>query len=234
MWQVQHLYGNAAAGYDHYIRRIVPCYDTMQARVVDTVKELCGSAGPGEVIELGVGSGSLAFHLLSSLTLRKYHGFETCQALCKLAKAKLSVFSANIIVTRRDFRKTAWPKGVGAVVSTLTMHYLNNEEKKRTFQKAFRALRPNGVIVIGDRVISRNPSIGRVYRRRMKLYWQLATKKWTARQRAEHRTYDDSKEEPWFLDEELRWLQEAGFANVECIWKDFNYCVFCGTKPKRG
>jgi len=220
-----------AAGYDAYITGFVPEYAVMQQRVVDAVAALLPGPGPVAVIEVGVGTGALAFRMLSALDLSRYYGFESSPELAALASARLSVFAAKVTVSRRDFRRSSWPSGVNAVVSTLTFHYLSNAEKRDAFRKAFRALSPGGVLVIGDRVISAARRINSIYRGRMRKFWQRTTRSWTPGDRKRHKTFDDPHEAPWTLDDQLQWLREAGFEAVECIWKDYNYCVFCGMKP---
>jgi tRNA (cmo5U34)-methyltransferase len=231
MWKKQHLYNQDAAGYDAFIRGFVPAYDTMQQRVVDTLCELSGDDQLSNVIELGVGVGSLGFRLLSGLQISRYYGYEESANLAAVAKSRLSIFRCDVKVLERDFRRDQWPTDVDAVVSTLTFHYLCNVDKQAAFRKAFQSLRPGGLLVVGDRVISQSPTLSKVYHARMTRFWDETTKYWKADKRAAHKTQDDPKEEPWVLEDQMQWLKEIGFAETECIWRDFNYCVFCGIKP---
>jgi len=230
VWKDKNIYDEAAAGYDMLIRRFVPCYDAMQGRVVDTVAELCGTSSSLKLVELGVGTGALAYRVLSDLPVDHYCGYEMSPSLASLARARLSLFGADAIVEEADFREAAWPTDVSAIVSTLTFHYLANSEKAQVFRKCFHSLGSRGVLVVGDRVISRNARCGAVYHSRMTRFWDQATVHWTEQLRLAHKTQDDPKEEPWYLEDQLDLLKTVGFAEVECIWKDFNYCVFCGIR----
>jgi len=202
----------------------------MQQRVVDSLTECYGTEGLEDIVELGLGTGALAFRLLSDLRVRRYCGYETSPALACLARARLSMFGAEVTVNETDFRKAALPTNVMAIVSTLTFHYLANKDKKHVFSKCFQALSARGVLVIGDRVVSGNPTFAKIYHSRMTRFWDQATAHWTEELRSAHKTQDDPTEEPWFLEEQLELLKATGFTEVECIWKDFNYCVFCGIK----
>jgi tRNA (cmo5U34)-methyltransferase len=229
MWTERHLYDKEAIGYDSYIREFVPAYDTMQERVVDLIEEVLGSRCQ-HVIELGVGTGALAFRLLSKLPIERYTGFESSPHMAAIAESRLAVFRADVKIDERDFRQRKWPAESDVIMSTLTFHYLSNDEKLSAFQKAFGSLRNGGMIVLGDRVLSKNPTINQVYYSRMERFWRKTTRHWCDDKQADHRTQDSPSEEPWYLDDQMAWLQDVGFAQVECAWKDFNYCVFCGVK----
>ena len=233
MWNKQHLYDEDATGYDAFIRGFVPEFDTMQERVVDTIAELFLGNNPGSVIELGVGTGSLGFRLLSAFPIRSYHGYEGSPHLAVVAKSRLSIFESDVTIIEQDLRIDPWPTDVDAVVSALTFHYLSNDDKQAVFRKSFQSLRSAGLLVVGDRVISHSPTMSKVYHARMTRFWDATTKNWTPDQRALHKTQDDPKEEPWFLEDQMQLLREIGFTEVECIWKDFNYCVFCGIKSAK-
>ena len=234
MWKKQHLYDENAAGYEAFIRGFVPEYDTMQQRIVDTITELFRNNEPSSVIELGVGTGSLGFRLLSALPIHSYCGYEESPNLAAVAKSRLSIFRSDVTIVEEDFRVDPWPTDVDVVVSTLTFHYLDNDDKRAVFQKSFQSLRSGGLFVVGDRVISRSPTMSKMYHARMSRFWDGTTKNWKPDQRAAHKTQDDPKEEPWILEDQMQWLKEIGFMELECIWKDFNYCVFCGVKSDIG
>lgn len=231
MWKKKHLYDETAHGYDAFIRGFVPQYDTMQDRVVDVVREVSATEELDTLVELGVGTGNLAFRLLTTLAIRTYVGYETSESLGKLAASRLSIFKQGVTVRSRDFREDDWPVDVDAVVSSLTLHYLSNEEKRLIFAKAFRSLKARGVLVVGDRVISHSPTMNEVYHARMERSWDATTRNWQAQHRKKHQTQDDPKEEPWLLEDQLAALREVGFAEVECVWRDFNYCVYVGIMP---
>jgi len=230
MWKRSHLYEKAATGYDALIRGFVPAFDTMQDKICELMAEVLGEERPISVLELGVGTGILAFRLLSRFPIRYYHGFEASPHLAAFARSRLSTFSTDVTVHAQDFRRSNWPGEMDAVVSTLTFHYLSSKEKQLAFRKAYESLRPRGLFIVGDRVISSNASINEVYYSRMQRFWDITTRNWEPRTREDHKTQDDPNEEPWLLEEQMCWLKEMRFLEVECIWKDFNYCVFCGIR----
>jgi len=231
MWIKSNIYNSSAASYDAYIREIVPSHDKMQNIIIEALSYRVSNK-ISTLIELGVGTGMLAFNLLSKINIEQYIGYEISDRLFHLAQARLSIFSSLIDLRNKDFVTAKFNNEAAAIVSTMTFHYLSNEAKRVVFGKIYKASKNNGLVIIGDRVISRNNFLQSIFKKRMETSWDETTKNWSQKIRNSHNTAEDPKEEPWYLEDQLEWLRKAGFSDVECIWRDFNYCVFWGIKRK--
>ncbi len=116
--------------------------------LLDWVAAETGTAGSGQVLELGSGTGNL--------TLRLAPGTEvTCvdisQEMMQLAQKKLPT-ERRVTYDKEDilafFDQSRGP--YAAVVSTYTIHHLTEEEKALLFEKIAAALEPGGTAVFGD------------------------------------------------------------------------------------
>jgi putative AdoMet-dependent methyltransferase len=116
--------------------------------LLDWVAAETGTAGSGQVLELGSGTGNL--------TLRLAPGTEvTCvdisQEMMQLAQNKLPT-ERRVTYVKEDilafFDQPRVP--FAAVVSTYTIHHLTEEEKALLFEKIAAALEPGGTAVFGD------------------------------------------------------------------------------------
>lgn len=230
MLKKNNIYDQSAAGYDAFINEINPAYRKMQDICIETLLSLHPNGRIASVLELGVGTGMLAFKILSKFAVRKYAGYEISENLMALAKARLSFFPSKIDLSDKDFRTIKPANSFQSAVSTMTFHYLSNKDKKMVFKNVYDSLKNNGIFIIGDRIISEQPFLKDVFVKRMVASWDNTTKNWRRIIRKTHNTVDDSKEEPWYLEDQLLWLKEVGFSEVECIWREFNYCVFYGIK----
>jgi|GEM_PF-7128028 len=230
MIKKKNLYDQSTAGYDAFISEINPAYKNMQDACIDVLLYTHPDCKLMSVLELGVGTGMLAFKILSKFSVKKYTGYEISDNLMSLAKSRLSLFVCNINLSKRDFRGIKFINSFDAVVSTMTFHYLSNTDKKIVLKNVYDSLKHRGIFIIGDRIISGYPFLKDVFAKRMTAAWDKTTKNWKTSTRKTHNTVADSKEEPWFLEDQLLWLKEAGFSEVACIWQDFNYCVFYGIK----
>lgn len=233
MWKKSNIYSESAIAYDAYIRDIVPVYGKMQDVIVEMLCQMNNKKSVSSVIELGVGTGMLAYRLLSKVIIRKYTGYESSEEFASIAKTRLQLFCCDTNLRTEDFRSAAFPKSVNAVVSTMTMHYLSNMEKKELFKKIYNCLVSKGVVIIGDRVISKDPCLQSIFKKRMTHFWDTTTKNWQLKLRRQHNTVNEPTEEPWYLEDQISWLKAIGFSQVDCIWRDFNYCVFYGLKTRK-
>jgi SAM-dependent methyltransferase len=88
-----------------------------------------------------------------------------------------------------------------AIVSGLAIHHLEDERKRELFGEVQELLLPGGAFANLDLVSSASPQIHERFRREI------------------GRTEDDPSDRLADLDEQLRWLREAGFNEVDCHFK---------------
>ena len=114
------------------------------------------------------------------------------------------------------------------MISSLSIHHLADDEKQALFRKIFDVLRKPEVFINVDQIRG-----GTEYVR--KLYWNHWLEQVRGREPSEKRiqesldrrvTYDRDAA----LDDQLRWLGEAGFSNVDCAYKNFFVGVFLAMK----
>jgi SAM-dependent methyltransferase len=101
------------------------------------------------------------------------------------------------------------------VVSALAIHHLPDERKRELFTEVFDRLQPNGVFYDLDVVASPTVELHAI---------SQAALGFDGRQQ-------DASDQPAHLDDQLSWLHEAGFRNVDCFWKWLELSLVGGTKP---
>ena len=109
------------------------------------------------VLEIGCGTGELAAMLVSNgCTVT---GYDLSPSMVAVARERIEAeklqgrFSVtNMGVDAMDRLETG---SFGAVVSTLALSELTDDERRYTLRHAFRALTPGGLLVIADEVIPR-------------------------------------------------------------------------------
>lgn len=100
------------------------------------------------------------------------------------------------------------------VVSGLVIHNLPDERKRSLCAEAFNLLRPGGFFYNLDVVAA--PSV--------RMHASQATFSFDERQQ-------DPSNQPAPLENQLAWLGEAGFEDVDCFWKWFELAVVEGRRP---
>ena len=127
------------------------------------------------------------------------------------------------------------------MVSSLTIHHLEGLAKLVLFREVFNLLAPGGVFLIADLVEPAHP-VG----------WEVAAREWDAAVRERAMELDGNLEgfttfermhwntyhyfdpedidKPSRLLDQLKWLEQAGFANVDVYWMRAGHVIFGGWK----
>ena len=118
-----------------------------------------------------------------------------------------------------------------AVVSALSIHHLQDEEKRRLYGRVFQALAPGGIFVNADNVRDEDPAV----QARDRAAW-IAAIRASGLPEAELeaalvRTQVDVLAP---LELQLGWLRGHGFAEVGCAYKWRHFAVFSGRRAAGG
>jgi SAM-dependent methyltransferase len=144
------------AGFVHgWAERFRPTAPRMA--LFDLIREQLARAIPadGHLVELGLGPGYLADHLLQGLPEVRYTGVDFSEPMLALAQRRLAAHGARLRPLRADLLEADWTAGlqhpVHAIVSTWSLHDLGGEERTAAVYAACAgALVPGGLFLNGD------------------------------------------------------------------------------------
>ena len=185
---------------------------------------------PVRVLDLGGGYGEFSEPVLDLFPQARVCLADYSVPMLERARWRLAEFGDRVEYRVCDLRDPAWPTQlaglVDAVVSALVIHHLG---KPLAIRQAFAdfagLLRPGGCffdldLVSDVRVAATGSALGEVYARGTP---------------SSHNPDADAHDHEWpaevgvpTLEDHLRWLREAGFAEVDCIWKQFSEVFLCG------
>ena len=114
------------------------------------------------------------------------------------------------------------------VCSALSIHHLAPEDKRRLFGRIFMALTPGGMFVNADQAEGETP----YFRERYLEYWNefLRNGPMTEAQHAEILKRRDTLDRNEKLSVQLTWLKEAGFADVDVVYRNRTFIVTVARK----
>jgi len=213
-----------APDFDRIILTLIPNYPRMvEALVAALPFEIFA---PVRVIDLGCGTGTVAQAVLKAFPNANITCLDLVENMIVLAQAKLA-HNPCVRFVVGDF--TSFDGEYDAVVSSLALHHLATDEDKKQFYRGIYArLRPGGVFYNGDVVLASNDIVQATYMREWRAFMRRSISdeeiegKWIPSYEAEDR--------PAKLMDQLAWLAEIGFADVDVIWKDYNFAVYGGVK----
>ena len=122
--------------------------------------------------------------------------------------------------------------GFDAIISAFSLHFLTEDEKKALFSKCYEALKPGGIFIDAEAVISPSAKV-----------YQLYMEKWKEFQRSNGFSEDEigahmlkfvRDVKPLTVERQLGLMNDAGFADAECYFKYLNLAVFGDIRICRG
>ena len=222
-----------AGRYDDVIKKRVPLYNEIQTLMVSLLpfskKEYL------RVLDVGCGTGETSVGLLKEFPLSRVTGIDGSQDMLDVAAAKVKQTTWRIDFICQDIRVAGgqWPVVRGeeefdVIISAFSLHYLNEDEKKALLSKCRDALKPGGIFIDAEAVISPSAKV-----------YQLYMEKWKDFQRSNGFSEDEIGAQmlkfvrdvkPLTVERQVCLMSEAGFTDVECYFKYLNWAVFGGYK----
>lgn len=227
-----------------YGRYLVPDREEQIAAFCDLAAPADHGDGPFNALELCCGEGLLAGALLERYPRCTVYGYDGSPAMLQRARERLAPFGERFQTRQFDLADRTWralDMPVDAVISSLAIHHLDGAQKQALFRDVYAMLARGGVFLIAD-VVEPAGKAGR----------ELAARMWdeAVRQRAlaidgndgafgffererwnMYRYFDpDDIDKPSRLLDQLKWLEHAGFAEVDVYWMRAGHALFGGRK----
>jgi tRNA (cmo5U34)-methyltransferase len=211
-----------ARGYDRTARASMPGYLDLHRTLVAGIPFL--PTRSFRVLELGVGTGTLAAQLLSAFPQARLVGIDLSPRMIARARTKLRPFRERVELRAGDiasFEEAPYD----AVLSALAIHHLTDPAKWRLFQRIYRNLSRGGYFGDADDHLPEDPLFDTRYA-------QIASslrghgegpRSWSSPQLVwhDHERFDH----PTTLDAEVAALERARFAHVGVPWRFFGQAV---------
>lgn len=209
--------------YDDLIPKLCPKYREQN----DLIAGLVPFARDRELsaIDLGCGTGILASVILKAFPRARVVAYDITENMLEECRRNLSGFADRLVLRRGDFGLEDFESGYDLVVSGLSIHHLDQEGKRGLFSRVFRSMNPGGAFIIRDIVLGNSPEETETFHQ----LWR------------EYMTSQGEDGDFWFqkyiemdspdsVEDQLSWLREAGFKEVECYWQHINFVIFGGRK----
>jgi tRNA (cmo5U34)-methyltransferase len=200
---------------------------------------------PCSVLELACGEGLLAGALLDQLPGSQVLGLDGSTLMIETARERLARFGDRFTAGLFELESLEWrtrDRSFQAVVSSLAIHHLDGPGKQRLFSDLFAMLSPGGTVVIAD-VIEPAHAAGMALAadgldetvrqrcleldRSTEFIDQLMGLSWNMFRYED----DDDFDKPSRLQDQLQWLTNAGFEDVDVYWMLAGHAIFGGWKP---
>lgn len=222
--KIRELFDQCATKYDQDRPRLVPCFDEFYGTAMRMIS--LPSDTDSCALDLGAGTGLFAAMVTQAFPSLHIHLTDISEAMLLRAQQR---FANNPLVTyavQEHLQLSAISK-YDLTLSALSIHHLEHPDKQDLFRKIYCALRPGGVFINADQALAPTPHGEAEYERQWLMDVTAAGVSRSSLEQARERMREDRNA---LLSNQLTWLSEAGFDNVDCWYKRFRFVVYGGAK----
>ena len=220
---IKEKFDEIAKDYDKQRKELIPCFDDFYGLPIDMIS--FEGENP-KILDIGAGTG-----LFSSMVLEKYPDAEltsidlSCEML-NIAKKRFKDYS-KVTYIENDYTIHEFNEKFDIVISALSIHHLNKEDKEKIYQKIYNILKNKGIFINADQFLSPSPNIERIYTDLMREFLENSgLNRENVKKAYERMNYDN----PSTINDQIQWLVDCGFEDVDCIYKYYHFGVLYAKK----
>lgn len=194
------------------------------------------------VLDIGAGYGLLSEQVLEAFPNATLVLHDYSEPMFEHAKRRLSSAAGRVSFVKADLLDPNWNSAFqeqfDTVVSAIAIHNVRAPERIRgIYGEIFPLVKPGGCFLNYDLVFPTTPELARIYRHASLVARQQQIKAETGVEKSlaqidqelpQGRTPEQRPGEPATLENQLRWLREAGFEASDCLWKDLQTAIVGG------
>jgi tRNA (cmo5U34)-methyltransferase len=221
--------------------RVVEVFDDMLDRSIPFYKEVIEASAqlldtflsPGDTVyDLGCSTGTSLLLFCRLLRQKKLHfvGLDNSAPMLDKARLKAELYSkqSSLTFALEDITGFDHP-GAAGIILNYTLQFIRPLQRQEFLHRLFDSLRPGGVLLMSEKVISHNRRLNRQY---ISVYHQYKKSRgYSELEIAKKREALENVLIPFSIEENLAMLGIAGFTTVETYFRWFNFVSFVAVKP---
>jgi len=216
-------FNEIAEKYDQQRRLLIPCFDDFYKLPIEALNY---SGDSPTVLDIGSGTGLFSSFILTKYPHAKITMIDVADELLAIAKERFAAYPDFSYIVA-DYTKYLFGQKFDMIISALSIHHLDNNDKRELYRKCFCILNDDGFFINADQVLSPSDYIENINLDALHEYHKsTALSERDIEMAYERMKYDN----PATLYEQTQWLYESGFKDVDCIFKRHQFCVMYAQK----
>ncbi|MDD1691417.1 MAG: class I SAM-dependent methyltransferase [Methanoregula sp.] len=215
--------------------RFAQDYDRQREFIIPELRQFYGAAvwaaaspepAPA-ILDIGAGTGLMSAYMLQKFPQAHLTLVDIAENMLEMARQRFSGRKHTRYIVS-DYSRGDLGGPYDIACSALSIHHLPAEGKRELFHRVFSVLRPGGMFVNADQADGET-----LYFRKQYLeYWNefLREGPMTKEQQAEILKRRDTLDKNEKLSDQLAWLREAGFSDVDVVYRNRMFIVTVARK----
>ena len=215
--------------------RFAQDYDTRREYIIPEMRQFYSTAvwaaeseepAPA-ILDIGAGTGLMSAYILQKFPQAHLTLVDIAENMLDMARQRFAGRDHTQYVTG-DYSTGDLGGPYDIACSALSIHHLDTEDKRRLFRRIFSVLKPNGMFVNADQADGETP----YFRERYLEYWNgfLRSGPMTGAQQEEILKRRDTLDKNEKLSDQLAWLRDAGFSDVDVVYRNRTFVVTVARK----
>jgi tRNA (cmo5U34)-methyltransferase len=226
-------FNQGASSYDKQRKHVIPCLEDLY-RITSDLATVTGSQP--KILDLGAGTGLLTSYIHERYPRGHFTLLDLSEEMLEVARSRMNNAPENNYSENNDpnfsyivgdYLKHDFGETYDIIVSSLSIHHLEHQDKEFLYQKIYQHLNQGGVFINADQVSGPHPANEEEYQRN----WMEKIDVGSLSESEKKIILDRMKlDNPASLQDNLKWLEEIGFKDVDVYYKYYNFVVLYGMK----
>jgi tRNA (cmo5U34)-methyltransferase len=221
--QLKKQFNEISEKYDQQRPKFIHCFNDFYTICLPVLGRIPSAK---RVLDIGAGTGLFSQFVYQYREDLHFTLIDISRDMLSVAKERFAHLP-NFEFKELDFSFEPIVEKYDVIISALAIHHLTHEQKAELYQRIFDALNPEGIFINADQVEGRSIWYDKFYKYR----WKQVVHASDLDQEAIDRGFERMKHDKFSkLEDQLVMLEEAGFGDVDCIYKNYDFVVFSGKK----
>ena len=213
-----------AKEYDANRKKFIPCFDDFYGRTTEFIAaNICT---PKRILDLGAGTGLLSAFWVQHFGASEYVLVDIADEMLQIARKRFEGLP-NVSYEIMDYSEKMPEQEFDVIISALSIHHLEDEEKEELFSQIYNKLPAGGIFVNYDQFCAGQTELNPWF----DSYWENSL---------QNRGLSESDLELWkerrkldkecSVEEEVAMLEKCKFKNVKCVYSYQKFSVVFAVK----
>ncbi len=214
-----------ASVFDDMLNRSVPFYKENIKLQTDIINSLLKP--DSKITDLGSSTGTLLINLAKLGKNFNLTGIDNSEAMIQRAKNKAKAFGADVQFINADFLEYDFSNS-DTVIANYTVQFIRPLKREKLIKKIYDSLKNNGIFLMSEKLITENKKLNKIM---IDIYYEYKKEMgYSEFEIAQKREALENVLIPYTMIENIEMLKNAGFKEVEVIFRWNNFATFIAFK----